>query len=166
VKAALVAGAVAGTVVLGFGGRLVMAAVRTVHGFPAEWSLAGTAQVVIPGATLGPAAGMLYALLRTRVPLPGRALSRGLIFGAIHALVWVAVYLLRPAGPIELIASPFLGSALFALLLLAFGVAVALLEERWRSRLERVPLRAPVAVAAVLMASAGFLFTLWILLSR
>jgi hypothetical protein len=162
--AGFLAGAVLGALLLGLGGRLAMSVIQVTHGFPMEWSWGGTWQVILPGAALGPAAGLAYALARPHLP-PAR-LAGGLVFGSAHAALWVAIYFLRPAGPIELSGAPIMGSALFAGLLLAFGVALAWLEERWRPACaeRRVPAAAMVAMWA--LAAAGFGLTLWVLVSR
>ena len=164
VLAGLAAGTVLGALVLGVGGRLAMTAIQVSQGLPSAWSWAGTWQVVIPGLTLGPAAGLAYAVLRPS--LPGSAAARGMLFGVVHGAFWVAVYFLRPAGPVELSAAPRLGGALFAGLLLGFGVALGEMEERWRSRFaaRRV---APAAIAAIgVLAALGFGFTFWVLITR
>lgn len=164
VLAGLAAGTLLGALVLGVGGRLAMTAIQVSHGFPSEWSWGGTWQVVIPGLALGPAAGLAYAVMRPI--LPGSVVARGMLFGIAHGGFWVAVYFLRPAGPVELSASPRLGGALFAGLLLGFGVALAALEQRWRSRFAaRRATPAAVAVIAVLVA-LGFGFAFWVLITR
>lgn len=162
--AALLAGLVAGLVVLGIGGRAAMTLIRAAHGFQPVWSAAGTLQVVLPGALLGPGAGLALALLGTR--LRGGPLRRGLAFGALHGLLWVGLYFLRPAGPVELAGSPWLGGALFAGLLLAFGVAVAVLEDRWRASLAGVSVPLAARLLVWVAAAAGFGATSCIIVTR
>lgn len=158
------AGLAAGTVVLGAGGRVAMALIQLAHRHPPEWSWIGTAQVVAPGMALGPAAGVIYALVRRW--LPGTPAARGLLFGAAHGAFWVTLYFLRPAGPIELSGSWRLGSALFAVLLLGFGLALAWLEDRWRPAVRSWALARPVVRALVITAAAGAALALWVLASR
>jgi hypothetical protein len=124
------AGLLHGVLILGVGGRLAMSVIGATAGAHPNWSLGGTLQVVILGAAIGPPAGIAYAAIRQW--LPGPAPARGLMFGALNATVWVAVYFFRPAGPVELQASPVLGSALFGALLLGFGIGLAVTEERLR----------------------------------
>jgi len=162
--AGLAAGTLLGGLVLGVGGRLAMTAIQVSDGFPSEWSWGGTWQVIIPGLTLGPAAGLAYSVLRPT--LPGSAVARGAVFGVVHGAFWAAVYFLRPAGPVELSAAPRLGGALFAGLLLAFGVTLAGLEQRWRSRFDGHRITPTVVAGASVLAVLGFGFTLWVLITR
>ena len=161
---AAAAGLVAGTLVLGIGGRLLMTLIQISAGHPSSWSVAGTWQVVSPGLMLGPGAGLLFSVARPR--LPRGVAAGGLTFGLAHGLLWVAIYFLRPAGPVELSAAPVLAGVLFGLLLLGFGWALAWLEQRWRPAWGRVRPPAAVRGAVWAVSMGGLLTTGWILASR
>ncbi len=145
-------GLAAGALVLGLGGRLVMSLLVLVQGGQPEWSLGGTAQVVILGTAMGPPAGVLFALVKRR--LPSGLLHRGLTFGAVHGAIWVGAYFLRPTGPVELRAAPVRGAILFGVLLLGFGVTLAALDHALSRpvpdpRRRNVPLNVAIGIAAL-----------------
>lgn len=117
-------GFVSALVVLGLGGRIAMSGIAIALGSPLEWSVGGTLQVIVLGAALGPPAGALYVLCRRR--LPAHPVASGLVFGVAGGAALVAIYFLRPAGPVELNAAPVLSGFLFGALLLLFGVVLAL----------------------------------------
>lgn len=119
-------GLVLGTVILGLGGRLLMSGIAASLGAPISYDPVGTVQVVGLGAAMGAPAGAVYAVLRSR--LPGGLWRRALVFGALHGALWVAVYFLRPAGPVELRAAPR-SAWFFGLLLMAFGAALVRVVE-------------------------------------
>lgn len=158
------AGLLAGFVVLGFGGRLVMTAIGLILGARPDWSLAGSLQVIVLGAALGPPSGLLYGLVRCRLPHPSH--GTGLLFGALFGSAIVAVYFLRPAGPVELQAAPRVGALLFGGLLLLFGVSL----EATLRRLEHAGSHFQpglLALVATFAFSIGcFGLGLWALISR
>ncbi len=127
------AGLAAGVLVLGVGGRLAMSVVMLMARARPAWSLDGTFAVVAVGALLGAGAGLAYAALRRF--LPGNSLARGLLFGV---LLYGVLLLFPPASARTAMAGfvslhlPIL--ALFGLVSLAYGAAVAAAFEALRRR--------------------------------
>jgi hypothetical protein len=159
------AGLPCGLVVLGFGGRLVMSIIALVLGARVEWDLAGTLQVVILGAALGPPAGVLYAAVEAR--LPGTWFVRGTLFGTGCCAALTAVYFLRPAGPVELETAPVVGSILFGALVIVFGPVLAATVSVIGRRLETSRTPHPALGIAVILAAFGCLaLALFALISR
>ena len=121
--ASLLAGTVAGIVILGLLGRAVMRLVGEIAGLPTGGTLGGTLEVVATGALMGAAAGPVYLLLRSRLPGPGSA--RGLAFG-------LAAFLLLLAFPPDAARSAAAGTrhvqgavvACFAALFAVFGIGL------------------------------------------
>lgn len=162
---AFAAGLSAGLVVLGIGGRLAMSLIALALGLKLHWSWGGSAQVILLGAALGPAGGLLLAAVRDR--LPGPTLIQGLIFGGVFGGIWTAVYFLRPAGPFELSVAPVLGSVSFGGLMLLFGVVLS----ATLSRLDSYPSDSrtwprAVGVVVALVTLFGIGLGLYALMSR
>lgn len=161
----LLGGMLCGLVVLGLGGRLAMSAIAVAIGVRVQWDFAGTMQVVILGTGLGPPAGVAYVALERH--LPGGRVTRGFIFGAAYLAVLTALYFLRPAGPIELDAAPFLGSFLFGGLVVVFGATLALTVGWLDKRLPASHTASSLVGALVFALIAGSLtLALFALVSR
>jgi hypothetical protein len=156
------AGLGAGFVVLGLGGRFVMSLIALALGQRLDWSWGGSVQVIVLGTALGPAGGLLLAAIQDR--LPGSTPIKGVIFGGLFGGVWTAIYFLRPAGPVELLVSPVLGSVLFGGLLVLFGVAltatVSLLETHTANARTSRPAVGFLVVLATLFAAGLGLYAL------
>jgi hypothetical protein len=172
------AGLMAGLLVAGPGGRLVMRLLAATAGDPAQGRLTEADEVVgritvngtigfivFVGLFGGLLSGVLYMLLRRWLP-PGRL--GGLVFGALLAVgLAPRIDPLRSNNPdFDLVGPGWLAIAAFCALLLLHGVAVATFVARFRSTqplLGRSPravarylplglalLVAPLAVAAVI----------------
>lgn len=113
----LIAGAVAGAVLLGLGTRVAMRGVALVEGRVPTWTWTGTLNVVGMGVVFGLLFALVWAVLRRRIP--GNRLVRGLGFGV------VAVIIASP-GLTPRRVSTF---ALFVPWFLAYGVAVSFFAE-------------------------------------
>ena len=81
----LLVGALAGAVLLGGGTRIAMRGVALIERRVPTWTLTGTLQVMMYGALFGLGFALLWALVGRR--LPGNRLARGLLFGALIALL-------------------------------------------------------------------------------
>jgi hypothetical protein len=121
--ASILAGALAGVVVLGLLGRAVMRLVGEIAGLPTGGTLGGTLEVIATGALMGAVAGPVYLLVQSR--LPGPAPLRGLAFG-------LGAFLLLLAFPPEAARSAATGTrhvqgavvACFAALFAVFGIGL------------------------------------------
>jgi hypothetical protein len=107
-------------------------------GVRTDFTLAGTAVILVSGLIVGAPLGLVYALIADRMPvLPA---ARGLVFGALALAV---------IGPVFLRTEEFfsLGRiALFAPLFLIFGIAIGLAIAPSRRLVSRI-LPAPDAGA-------------------
>lgn len=113
----LVAGALAGAVLLGLGTRVAMRGVALVEGRVPTWTWTGTLNVVGMGVVFGLLFALVWAVLGRRIP--GNRLARGLGFGVL------AVIIASP-GLTPRRVSTF---ALFVPWFLAYGVAVSFFTE-------------------------------------
>jgi hypothetical protein len=113
----LVAGALAGAVLLGLGTRVAMRGVALVEGRVSTWTLTGTLNVVGMGLVFGLLFALVWAVLGRRIP--GNRLVRGLGFGALAAII-------ASPGLTPRRVSTF---ALFVPWFLAYGVAVSFFAE-------------------------------------
>ena len=113
-----VAGALAGAVFLGAGTRGAMRGVTLVEGRVPVWTFSGTLTVIGMGAAFG----LLFALVWILVGrwVPGNRVVRGLLFGALSALI---------ASP-GLTPQRMSTFVLFVPCFLAYGVALSLLAAR------------------------------------
>ena len=183
VAAALGAGLVAGVLVAGAGGRLVMRLLALtsseVEGSLTEGgatvgdiSLDGTLGLILfGGVPAGLLSGALYALVRPALP-PGRA--GGLALGVM--LLVLAATRIDPMRSdnfdFGLLGPPWLAVLAFTILALLQGVLVVALAERWAPRTGDIPSRRVVmatrivAGILVLVALPGFVGALGDILDR
>lgn len=127
------AAGVAGGLVAGLGARLAMRGVALAGGLPPGFTLLGTLAIVLAGVIGGMPFGVGFMPLRSL--LPGSGVWKGVNYGLLLFLVFMAppllVYREGEAG----LASPLVGLALFAPLGLAYGGTVALVVQRLERRL-------------------------------
>jgi hypothetical protein len=182
VAAALGAGVVAGVLVAGAGGRLVMRLLALtsseVEGSFTEAgetvgdiSFDGTLGLMLfGGVPAGLLSGLLYALVRPALP-PGRV--GGLAVGAM--LLVLAATRIDPMRPdnvdFGLLGPPWLAVLAFTALALLQGMLVVALAERWAPRTGDTPRRRVTATriaagALVLVALPGFVGALADILDR
>ena len=140
VIAALVAGILAGALLLGIGGRLAMLVLALSIGLQPEFSWGGSFDVVVLGTIYGAAGGAILAVLRDLWPRSGQwagAISGLILVGAAWAMSAVGrqAAAANPAGvPLIFIVS--------AVLFLAYGFAANALVTAWhlrRDRSEKIP---------------------------
>jgi hypothetical protein len=120
-------GAMTGVLIGGIGARLAMRAVALIGGIEPAFTLGGTLAICIMGAILGLLAGGVLGLLWRW--LPGRAVVKGTLFGAVSAVL-VAILFLRVGGGELNLAAPAVRAALFAWIPLAWGAASGWLAGR------------------------------------
>lgn len=131
----LLAGFVAGLVVLGIGGRLLMRGLAYVTPEAPRFTLAGTLQVIGAGAVWG---AVTAPLLR----IPAGSLSvRPRVAGALHGVIVLVLAVLlflavtggggRIVAPVSFVV---LSAVLFPLLFIVHGMVVALLVSFQRRR--------------------------------
>src|SRR6476661_5487139 len=92
-------GIVSGTAFLGIGGRVAMRGLALAVGRPTNFGLGASAGIVLIGSLLGLLGGILFVLVKSR--LPGSALAKGMIFGTLY----FAFIPLQPAAVQEEIAA-------------------------------------------------------------
>ena len=124
------AGALAGTAVLGLGGRLAMAGLVLVRGGRPEFSAGGSLEVVLVGAFYGALGGLLAPLLDRFAPTLG-AVTRGTAIGLlVFGIAGMSSDAARgPAAGLGGLMLPVLAAA--AALCVVYGVAVERLRARW-----------------------------------
>lgn len=110
-------GVLAGALVLGVGGRLVMRGIALMAGGPPSFELAGSLEVVALGAIIGAQAGLVYGLAAPH--LPGRWWVQGIAYGL---LAYGAVL----AWPLDGKGAARAFPALLPAVLMLFGVAFIL----------------------------------------
>lgn len=130
---AAVAGLVAGTLVLGVGGRLAMRAIAYTEPAPPRFTWLGTLQVLGAGAAWGAVTGPALLVLdglRARWHW-----ATGLVFGAV-VLGLAALFVGSVLGFGGRIVAPpafiILSAVVFPILFLAHGVMVNLAVRRWQ----------------------------------
>ncbi len=138
VAVAAVAGLLAGTLVLGIGGRLAMRAVAYADPAPTRFTWLGALQVLGAGAVWGTVTGpLVLAFDGLRARLGG---ATGLAFGAVVlGSAVLAVELVAGFGG-RIVAPPafiILSAVVFPILFLAHGVMVDVLVRWWRTWTER-----------------------------
>lgn len=119
------AGALAGAIVLGVGGRLLMrlVAVLFLPG-PEGFSWGGSLEVVAAGLLFGGAAGVVWAPLTRWVPPP-------LVGPALGLVTFGGIAVGSPTARGAASGMPIPGLALFLALCLAFGWTTHALARRW-----------------------------------
>ena len=108
----LLLGAVAGVLVLGIGGRVLMRAYALATGRPPAFSVTGTARLLLVATLAGGVMGVVFAWLRQRLT-SWPALTVGLALGlAVFAVLLPGM---KPPGPGGTLLSllPFLGYGVF-----------------------------------------------------
>lgn len=85
------AGCVAGVLIGGVGGRATMAAVALLNGDPVRFNVGTTEQMIVEVTYRGIGIGILYGLLRAK--LPGPSTRRAVIFGAALVGIMLALVL-------------------------------------------------------------------------
>lgn len=125
----ILAGLAAGIVVLGIGGRLLMRGIAVATGTGTGFSWGGTFEVILFGAIVGLAAGLVYSLILTRfIKKPvWRAVVLGLGAYLVLAVLPYDVKMAITAFP-ESVWFPITLS--FAVLFLLFGLGVEKLAQR------------------------------------
>jgi len=109
----LLAGGIAGVLVLGIGGRLVMSLIALRAGVPVGYSAGGTFEVILTGLFFGLAGGFVYGALL------GLVRGRGRWLGPILGLVYFVGLALFPPPAARSAASGFPQHSVFVLI--AFG---------------------------------------------
>lgn len=125
----VLAGGVAGFVVLGVGGRAAMAALPLLGGTRPRFSWGGSLEVVLLGSIYGACGGVLLALLRrTRfVTLAGAPLILGLF-------MFVSAWASSGVGRATAVTTPVPESVVWVLAAMSFlgyGVLASALATRW-----------------------------------
>jgi hypothetical protein len=129
---AMLAGAVAGTVVLGVGGRLVMRLIAILFApGPAGFSWGGTLEVVGAGALFGTAAALLWPPLAHRLPSPAVGPTLGVATCAGVAVVSATARNAAGGAPLG---ARLVVIGLFLALCVAYGAAAHALASRWTAR--------------------------------
>jgi hypothetical protein len=124
----LFCGMMAGAVVLGVGGRMVMRALAVIAEREVEFSLGGTIEVVAFGAITGSIAGAAFVAIKKY--LPGAQPLKGMSFGLLVFLALAIVRLPsveRSVAAFDGFLSPIV--LMFGAKFLLFGIALAIAEE-------------------------------------
>ncbi len=126
-SSALFAGAIAGALILGLAGRLVLAGVALASGNPTNLSFRGLVMVTLVGAVVGAIGGILVLVLRRsyRGSGPGRGLAAGAIMFLGSILVALVTGKLPGISPIQA-----LTLAVVAAIFLVYGVSADALLSR------------------------------------
>ncbi len=135
IAAGLAAGALAGTVILGIGGRLAMRLIAMVGGFPGSQSWGGSLEVVAFGLILGVVWGFFFGLVH-RYAFTGKLLT-GLLFGLLLYGLVVAI----PMDPKAAIAGfpdhLLTITLIFGVLFVMYGLTLVSLFHRFLKRFSR-----------------------------
>lgn len=126
----VLAGAAAG-VLWGIGARGAMRAVALAAGDRTEFTVGGTAMILVAGAILGAVLGLIFAAVRRW--LPGNGADQGSIAGS-----FLLVFLLLPLtlfGPVEIDRVGLVGLSSFGTLFIIFGASLGALLSRLDRRL-------------------------------
>lgn len=127
--AAVLAGTIAGGVVLGVGGRLAMAALALATRERPRFSWGGSLEVVLLGTFYGAVGGVLLAVLRRFWPRAGAL--RGIVLGGILiGVAWASSTVGRQTAtgaPVGLLTILAISVGVF----LVYGVVADVLASRW-----------------------------------
>jgi hypothetical protein len=124
----LFCGMMAGGVVLGVGGRMVMRALAVIAEREVDFSFSGTIEVVAFGAIIGSIAGAAFVAIKKY--LPGATPLKGMSFGLLTFLALAIVRLPsveRSAVAFEGFLPPIV--LMFGAVFLLYGIALAIAEE-------------------------------------
>jgi hypothetical protein len=124
----LFCGMLAGAVVLGAGGRMVMRALAVIAEREVDFSFSGTIEVVAFGAIIGSIAGAAFVAIKKY--LPGAAPLKGMSFGLLTFLTLAIVRtpsVERSVAAFEGFLSPMV--LMFGAVFLLYGIALAITEE-------------------------------------
>ena len=139
-RAAIAAGAIAGLLVGGFGGRIVMRLVALMDpsrdgvlsaggNTVGEITLGGSLELFIFGTVAGIGGGFAYILLRRWIPASGA--RRALLFGVGVVLVPGVTEVNEDSVDFQIFEPVLVSVALFDLLFLLYGLAVGQLADRF-----------------------------------
>ena len=122
IGATLVAGMIAGGILLGLGGRLAMRAIAIQNGSPRLLTPSGTLTVILAGIASGLAGAVLYLIARAvaRRVAPRHPWVRRALFGILLTLITLRG--LRPVQPLSL--------ALFGPLVLLYAAVIEIIALR------------------------------------
>ena len=132
----LICGLIVGAAILGVGGRIVMSVIALMGNLTPTWSLGGSVDVIVFGALVGAAMGLVYVFVQKY--LPGPRLVKGLLAGL---LLFGTMALIRPASAQSAMAGfttltiPVL--LMFGTICLIYGAALAAVVDVLIRRLER-----------------------------
>jgi hypothetical protein len=124
----LFCGMMAGGVVLGAGGRMVMRALAVIAEREVEFSFGGTIEVVAFGAITGSIAGAAFVAIKKY--LPGSTPLKGMLFGLLAFLAMAIVRtpsVERSVAAFEGFLSPIV--LMFGAVFLFYGIALAIAED-------------------------------------
>lgn len=126
---AVLAGAVAGVLILGLGGRIAMALIAIGSGTDLNLSLRGIFEVLPVGILIGTVGGLL--LVPVRIVFPTHRLTRGIIIGAL--LFSGSLLISWSAGGLKLDFHSVLPLtlAVVAIIFMLYGVAIDALLTRF-----------------------------------
>lgn len=125
----MAAGALAGALVLGLGGRLLMAIVVLLAGGQPGFSLGGSFEVLVVGTGYGAGGGLLLLLL-LRTGGTRRRSAAALLGVLLFAVAWLTSSVGRGAAAGRLPLIVLLALPTFML----WGLLATSLHERWQSR--------------------------------
>lgn len=149
------AGLLAGALIGGIGARLAMRVVALAVGSQPSFTFTGTMLILVMGAILGIPLGLLYIALRRVWRWADGWL--GLLLGmALLLLLVVPLFTSQPGGEFGLL-SPLAGIALFGLLPIGFGLALAWLVPFLERRFAGSPARPASVVWIALFGLAALL---------
>jgi len=123
-----IAAGMAGGVAAGLGARLTMRGVALVSGLQPNFTMEGTITIAVIGLVMGTPFGVAFIALRQL--LPGAGVWKGLVYGLLLFLVFMAPPLLFYREGEFLLAPPLVSLALFAPLGFVYGGTVAFTIQR------------------------------------
>ncbi len=139
IRTGVLAGVLAGALIGGIGARLAMRIVALVNGSQPSFTVTGTLAILLVGAILGIPLGLLYVAVRRIWRWSDGWL--GLLLGlALVLLLVVPLFASQRDGEFGLL-SPLAGIALFGVLPVGFGLALAWLVPLLERRFAAAPAR-------------------------